>query len=120
VAALTAIEGEASRALSELRGLVGALRDDAPAALAPGGLAGIEDLVRDAGAHAQLVREGDFDAIAPAVEHALHRIARESLHNVARHARGVSRIEVRLVAATETVTLVVHDDGQPPSARGTA
>ena len=118
VAALTAIEGEATRALSELRGLVGALREDAPAALAPGGLAGIEDLVRDAGAHAQLVREGDFDAIAPAVEHALHRIARESLHNVARHGRGVSRIEVRLAASPDVLTLVVRDDGLPPVARG--
>jgi signal transduction histidine kinase len=111
-AALSAIEGEASRARSELRGLVGALRDDAPATLAPGGLAGIEELVRDAGAHAHLEREGDLGAIAPSVEHALHRIVRESLHNVARHGRGVGRIDVRLVATTDEVTLTVRDDGQ--------
>jgi signal transduction histidine kinase len=110
-AALSAIEGEASRALSELRALVGALRDDAPATLAPG-LGTIEELVRDAGAHAHLEREGDFGAIAPSVEHALHRIARESLHNVARHGRGVGRIDVRLVARADEVTLTVRDDGQ--------
>lgn len=110
-AALSAIEGEASRALSELRALVGALRDDAPATLAPG-LGTIEDLVRDAGAHVHLEREGDFGAIAPSVEHALHRIARESLHNVARHGRGVGRIDVRLVAKADEVTLTVRDDGQ--------
>jgi signal transduction histidine kinase len=119
VAALDAIEGEAKRALTELRGLVGALRDDTTSPLAPtGGDDAIEALVRDAGEHVVLAREGDLDGLAPAVEHALQRIVRESLHNVARHARGVRRVDVHLTSAGAHVRLVVRDDGEARSERG--
>jgi len=111
--ALGAIESEASRALAELRGLVGALRDDAPAALGPqAGLEAIETLAREAGEHVHFEQLGALGPIAPAVELALHRIARESLHNAAKHARGVSRIDVSLRAEGESVRLRVADDGE--------
>jgi signal transduction histidine kinase len=120
-AALRAIEQEASRALLELRSLVGALRDDGPAALAPQGTASaIEALVREAGEHATFEQAGELDTLAPSVGLALHRIARESLHNARTHARGVTAILVRLTAERDTVRLVVENDGAPPepSSRG--
>jgi signal transduction histidine kinase len=110
--ALRAIDTEASRALAELRGLVGALRDDAPATLGPqAGLDAIEALVREAGEHAVFERVGALGSVAPSVELALHRIARESLHNAARHARGASRVEVSVRAEGEDVRLTIRDDG---------
>jgi signal transduction histidine kinase len=119
--ALVAIEGEAVRSLAELRSLVGALRDaDLSSALAPeAGIEAIEGLVRDAGDHASLERAGDLDDLAPAVGLALHRIARESLHNAKRHARGATRIDVHLVADERSVRLTVLDDGEHwrPAAR---
>lgn len=110
--ALRAIEDEAKRSLTELRALVGALRDDSPAALAPQAhLHTLEELVREAGGRATLERVGDLASLAPAVELALHRIARESLHNALRHARGAAHIDVRCVADGDRVRLTVRDDG---------
>lgn len=112
--ALTAIEGEASRSLAELRALVGALRDDVSTDLAPlGGTEAIAQLVRDVGEHATFEREGDLERLAPSVDLALHRIAREALHNAARHAQGATRIEVHLSSEADRVRLRVRDDGKP-------
>ena len=114
LAALSAIESEAARSLAELRALVGALRDDGPAERAPqAGVDAIEALAREHGPHVRFAREGELDPIAPAVGLALHRIARESLHNARRHAKGARAIEVRLVAERATVRLIVRDDGEP-------
>ena len=111
---LGAIESEAARSLTELRALVGALRDDEPAELAPqAGADAIEALVREVGERAHFELEGALEPLAPSVGLALHRIARESLHNIQKHARSVSRIDVRLLAERESVRLVVRDDGEP-------
>jgi signal transduction histidine kinase len=115
--ALAAIDGEASRALADLRALVGTLRDADGAATAPqAGVREIEVLVRDLGERGVFERVGDFEHLAPAVEHALHRIARESIHNAVRHARGASRIDVRIAAESGRVRLTVRDDGEASGA----
>ncbi len=116
-AALGAIQQEAARAMLELRSLVGALRDDGPAALAPQGTASaIEALVRDAGELATFEKSGELDALSPAVGLALHRIARESLHNARTHGRNVTRIFVRITQQGATVRLIVENDGDSPAA----
>lgn len=110
--ALAAIEHEANRALVELRALVGALRETHATALSPpGDTQAIEALVREPGTHATFTREGDPRRLSPAVELALHRIARESLHNARRHARGATHIAVRLSVQGDSVRLTVRDDG---------
>jgi signal transduction histidine kinase len=48
--------------------------------------------------------------VAVAVKEALYRIAQEALHNTVKHARA-NRVEVRLEAVAETLTLEISDDG---------
>lgn len=109
---LEAIESEATRALKELRFLVGALRADEGVPWAPAAHErDLEALVREAGRHATFEREGDVRALSPAVVRALHRITRESLHNIRKHAQGSTHIRVRLVGEGPRVRLTIRNDG---------
>lgn len=108
--ALLAIEGEAARSLSELRALVGALREESSATLSPTGRAeAIEELVQSSGGRFE--QRGEIESLAPAVHLALHRIARESLYNVRQHARDATQVDVRLHAEHDSVRLIVQNDG---------
>jgi len=118
--ALDAIAEEATRTLRELRAMVGALRDEGAAPLAPQGrIADIEGLARGAGdaiaVEVELV--GDLGGLRPAVEAALFRLAQESITNATRHARNATCIRVRLSAESDGVRLTVHDDGAAPARR---
>jgi signal transduction histidine kinase len=119
VSALRVIETEASRALAEMRTMVGALRDGEAAELAP--QRGIADIARlaDLPAGDALVDvelSGDLDDLRPAVQSALYRMAQESLTNAVRHARRATRIDVRVVGDVDRVHLTVSDDGEPAPA----
>jgi signal transduction histidine kinase len=116
VSALRAIESEASRALAEMRAMVGALRDGEAAELAPqrgvADIAGLADLpAGDARVDVEL--SGDFEGLGPAVQAALYRMAQESLTNAVRHARRATRIDVRVLGYVDSVHLTVTDDGEP-------
>jgi signal transduction histidine kinase len=117
--ALDTVEVESARALAELRSLVGALREDEDAARTPRAkAAAIEALAREAGEHVSFVREGQSVELAPAVDLALHRIARESLHNAARHADGATRVEIKLATDGDLVRLTIRDDGRASRGSG--
>ena len=122
LAALSAIESEATQVLAELRELVGALRDDESAApLGPGaGVRDIARLARSDGHPVEVELSGELDGLRPMVQAALYRLAQESITNAIRHARNASRILVRVVADGDVVRLTVSDDGDPPrsAARG--
>ena len=116
VTALRVIETEASRALAEMRAMVGALRDGEAAELAP--QRGVADIARLADlpagdARVEVELEGDLDELRPAVQSALYRMAQESLTNAVRHARRATRIDVRVVGDSDCVHLTVSDDGDP-------
>lgn len=119
--ALVAIEGEASLALTELRGLVGLLRDGA-APLAPtaaGDLSALSALARRLpdGRVVDVDGVDDVDGpLHPVVAAAIFRIAQEAVTNALRHARGATRIAVSVRRAGERVTLTVVDDGAPAAA----
>jgi signal transduction histidine kinase len=51
------------------------------------------------------------EALSPAVEQCLYRVAQESLENVSRHA-AAEHVVLRLAVDDERVTLTVSDDGQ--------
>lgn len=112
--ALETIEEAASRALQEMRAMVGVLRDGAEAGLAPRpGVADIQRLARHDGGGPRVYVHlpGDLDGLSPAVEVALYRIAQESVTNALRHARHAARVSVDVVDEGEQVRLIVHDDG---------
>jgi signal transduction histidine kinase len=122
VDALQIIEAEASRALAEMRLMVGALREGGAAELAPQrGVADIERLARAVSGPPRVEVElsGDLADLRPAVGAALYRLAQESVTNAVRHARHASRVTVLVAADDERVRLTVADDGELQGRGGT-
>jgi signal transduction histidine kinase len=122
VDALLIIEEAASRALTELRAIVGALRDGDEPDLAP--QRGVADVARLAatteGPRVEVELKGDLEDVRPMVAAAVYRIAQESITNAVRHARRATRVDVRVIGEDESVLVVVLDDGEPaaPAAPG--
>lgn len=112
-AALTAIEGEAARAMAEMRSMVRVLRDEDAADYAPQrGVADLPTLSRvDTTAVIRVSVDDSLTQLAHRVDAALFRIAQESVTNAVRHARSATRIEVEVRREGEAVRLRVSDDG---------
>lgn len=118
--ALRAIEAEAAKTLGELRAIVGALREDRSAELAPQGrIADIEGLARTGGETPRVEVElvGELGGVLPSVETALYRMSQESITNAIRHARSATQILVRVAAEGDVVRLTVRDDGDTRAVR---
>jgi signal transduction histidine kinase len=114
VAALGAIEEEASRTLAEMRAMVGALRQGEEPELAPQrGVADIQRLARGArdGPRVDVELAGDLDGLRPSIDAALYRLAQESITNAVKHARHATWIDVRVCGDGDRVHLTVRDDG---------
>lgn len=112
---LAVVEDEASRALSELRLMLGTLRAGAEAELTPRhGLADLARLARSGpdGLRVEVDVQRGLDDVGPAVGAALYRIAQESVANAVRHARRATWVRVRVEPAGELVQLTVVDDGE--------
>ncbi len=114
--ALAVIEEEASRALDEMRSMIGLLRADdrSPEMVPQRGIADISTLAsgtRPYGPQIDVELAGDLDHLRPAVEAAVYRIAQESITNVARHARHATHVEIRVCGDADAVRLTVCDDG---------
>jgi signal transduction histidine kinase len=105
--ALRVIEAEASRALAEMRAIVRVLRQDEREPR----LADLIGLAGGAGPLVDIEVSGDLNSVAPAVQTAIYHLARESVTNARRHARGATRIEVRVHTDSDSVHLTVSDDG---------
>ncbi|GIE87693.1 sensor histidine kinase [Actinoplanes regularis] len=112
--ALRLIESEAKEALTEMRTVIRALRTDEPD---PPRLADLAALSGGAGPKVEIEVGDDLGAVAPAVGAAIYRIAQEAITNARRHARGATRILVRVVAEKDQVRLLVTDDGAVPGLR---
>jgi signal transduction histidine kinase len=120
VTALEVIEEAASRTLAEMRAMVGFLRTNHDADLAPQpGVGDIERLARSAGDWPRIEVElcGDLDDLSPAIEAAVYRLAQESITNAVRHARHATRVDVRVAGDAEHVHLTVRDDGDGADGR---
>jgi signal transduction histidine kinase len=94
-AALATIEDLARETLTEIDGLVRALREDEGEAQTPIGLAAVDTLVkrhRDAGLDVDLQVNGGRRPLGPAVDQAAYRILQESLTNALRHGTGVAKV----------------------------
>jgi signal transduction histidine kinase len=114
--ALAVIEEEASRALAEMRSMIGLLRngDRSPEMAPQSGIADISRLAsgtRPDGPHFHVELVGDLTHLRPAVEAAVYRMAQESITNVVRHARHATQVEVRVCGDADAIRLTVRDDG---------
>ena len=113
---LSAIGDTARAALSEMRHLLGVLREDTePVELAPQpGLRQLNELLDEAraatGTGARLILYGHPAPLDPGVELAVYRIVQEALTNARRHAPGAA-VDVELHYTGAAVRLRVRDNG---------
>jgi signal transduction histidine kinase len=116
--ALGSIEATGRAALTELRRLLSAVRDDRQPALAPQpGLGALEELasqVRRAGLDVRVSVGGERPALPAALDLSAYRIVQEALTNVRKHA-GRAPATVRLQWRPETLTLTIRDHGPGPN-----
>lgn len=114
--ALSVIEEEATRALEEMRSMVGTLRQGDRADLRP--QQGVRDLGRLEHASGQpgpsvvVTVAGQLDELRPSVDAACFRLAQEAVTNALRHARQATEVQVQVEGDDEQVRLTVVDDGQ--------
>lgn len=123
---LLAIGDTARTALTEMRRLLGVLREDA----GPGvqrrpqpGLGQLLDLVDESreagGARTRLIVSGPLAPLDPGVEVTAYRIVQEALTNARRHAPGAA-VDVELHYGEEELAVRVRDNGPGPAAAGAA
>jgi signal transduction histidine kinase len=118
---LSAIGDTARAALTEMRRLLGVLREDTETDAAgrqpqPGlrQLNGLLDEARDAsGAGTRLIVRGAPATLDPGVELAAYRIVQEALTNSRRHAPGAA-VDVELHYGGDTLGLRIRDNGPGP------
>lgn len=105
-------------ALADMRRVLGVLRDDSgrPAPLVPldsgHNLANLLDGFRTAGLPLHYAHTGPALPADPAFALTVYRIVQESLTNVLRYGRSLSRVDVQVTRSGDLVTIDVHDDGR--------
>jgi signal transduction histidine kinase len=97
------------RAMTDLKSLVGVLREGAPIDDLDG-LERLAEQVRAAGVQVSLNEFGDRADVPAPVATAVYRVVQESLTNTVRHA-GASRVAVTVRYAPASVVVDVQDDG---------
>ncbi|MEV4471951.1 sensor histidine kinase [Nonomuraea sp. NPDC049504] len=124
--ALRAIEQTSSRALREMRAILGVLRDDDEEGREPyPGLEQVGELVakaRAAGLDVEVQESSPATPLPSAVGGAAYRIVQESITNVVRHV-GPTRVTVVLDPGPEALEVRVTDEGrgtvvEPPDESG--
>ncbi|MDV7216692.1 sensor histidine kinase [Streptomyces prunicolor] len=121
---LLAIGDTARTALTEMRRLLGVLREDADTGVQrrpQPGLGQLIDLVdesRDAaGSRTRLIVSGPIATLDPGIEVTAYRIVQEALTNARRHAPGAA-VDVELRYGEEDLAVRVRDNGPGPVAAG--
>jgi signal transduction histidine kinase len=118
---LSAIGDTARAALTEMRRLLGVLREDAganePELRPQPGLEQLNELLDEAreasGSGARLILTGVPTALDPGVELAAYRIVQEALTNARRHAPGAA-VDIELHYGEHALTLRIRDNGPGP------
>lgn len=117
-APLDAIESSGREALSEMRRMLGVLREETEPMLSPQpGATDVRRLVsqvRQAGQPVTLEESGDLEGLPDGMGMVLFRIAQESLTNAMKHATGAA-VQVRITRGPTDVLLEVTNDpgGRP-------
>ena len=111
------IEAVGRESLTELRRMLGVLREtgDDDASLSPQpGISDIAMAVEQSnalGVSTQLIVEGDPRPLAPGIELAVFRIVQEALTNVRKHGGASASAAVRISYETDVLAVEVTDDG---------
>ena len=117
---LEAIAQTSRSTLTEIRRMLGVLRQDDGAQYTPApGLGDLNRLVREvagAGVDVEVQFEGDRNELPPGVDFTAYRIVQEALTNVLKHA-GPARANVRIGYEPDALSLVVTDDGRGVNGR---
>jgi signal transduction histidine kinase len=124
---LSAIGDTARAALTEMRRLLGVLREDTRTGAAvrrpQPSLLQLDELLdeaRDAsGSGIRLIIHGPMTALDPGIELAAYRIIQEALTNARRHAEGAA-VDVELHYTADALRLRVRDNGPGPPISGSA
>jgi len=120
-AALEAISATARNTLTEMRRLLGVLRDEdgnrshAPAP-ALSDVARLVDDVRAAGVPISLIVDGEPDHLSAGIELSAYRIVQEALTNVIKHAGPLTQVDVRVTHTDGEISVEVVDDGRGAAA----
>ncbi len=114
--ALRNVQAAGREALSEMRRMLGVLRDDGTeAVLAPqptlDDLAGIVQHCIDAGVPTELIVEGERSRVTPGADTTGFRVVQEALTNVIKHAGRPVRSAVHVTYLPEAISVEVVDDG---------
>ena len=115
--ALAAIEATSRSALTEMRRLLGVLRQEGQTrgSLAPApGLADLDSLVsqvQDAGLRVRISADGQRGTVPPGIDLSAYRIIQEALTNVIKHA-GSPSAEVSIKYRVDSLTVEVTDQGR--------
>ena len=118
---LSAIGDTARAALTEMRRILGVLREDTGTAVAERqpvpGLLQLNELLDEAreasGSGIRLIVSGPMTTLDPGVELAAYRIVQEALTNARRHAEGAA-VDVELHYAPGALWLRIRDNGPGP------
>jgi signal transduction histidine kinase len=118
--ALEAISATGRQALTDMRSLLGVLRDGGGEEYAPqpdvAAIPALVDDVRESGLDVDLLVEGEPRPMPAGPQLAAYRIVQESLTNVLKHAGPACRAWVRLQWRDDVLELSVLDDGRGASA----
>nr|WSY57737.1 sensor histidine kinase [Streptomyces sp. NBC_00886] len=122
---LLAIGDTARTALTEMRRLLGVLREDAETGVQRRPQPGLRQLMelvdesRDAaGSCTRLIVSGPIASLDPGIEVTAYRIVQEALTNARRHAPGAA-VDVELLYGDEDLAVRVRDNGPGPAADST-
>ena len=114
-ATFDAIGAAGKQALTEMRRLLGVLKQDGPAALAPqpgaDEIAALVEGVRSAGLDVRFTVSGDPPELPPAVGLTAYRLVQEALTNCVRHS-GATAVDVLVQYRPDALELAVTDDGK--------
>lgn len=117
---LVAIGDTARLALTEMRRLLGVLRDDAGAETVRKPQPGLDQLIdlvdevrEAAGTSTRLIVRGRVERLDPGIELTAYRIVQEALTNARRHAPSVA-VDVELDYTGDALRLSVRDNGPGP------
>lgn len=116
--ALATIKQASKDVLTEMRGVIGLLRDGAPRS-PTAGMSRLRELIERSGLDVTLKVVGDARPLPTGIDRAGYRIVQESLTNVTRHVPG-SAVDIQVTYGSRELTVIIDDDGTGRDSDATA